>query len=106
MTIKQYQDKVDKWAQQFKQPYWSPLSIALRMSEESGELSRVINNTYGDKPSKETDPKRGIADELGDIIFTAICMANREGINLDEALERTMEKHDIRDKDRHERKEE
>jgi len=105
MTLKQYQEEVDKWAQQFKKPYYSPLSQMARLTEEVGELAREINNIHGDKTKKPTEDKKEIEDELGDIIFTAMCIANNLGINLDEAFEKTMEKYKIRDKDRHERKE-
>tara|TARA_Y100000034_G_scaffold101957_1_gene126572 strand:+ start:590 stop:907 length:318 start_codon:yes stop_codon:yes gene_type:complete len=102
--LKKYQDEVEKWAQQFKVPYWSPLSQLARLTEETGELAREINDRYGNKPKKSTEEKKEIADELGDIQFTIICMANSLGINLDDAFEKVMEKYQVRDKDRHEKK--
>ena len=102
--LKYYQDLVNEWAQHFKSPYCSPLSQMANMTEEVGELARAINHVYGDKPKKSPEEKSEIAEEIGDIIFTAICISNNLGIDLDEALRKTLEKYKIRDKDKHEKK--
>ena len=105
MTLKNYQGMVGEWARQFERPYWSPLSQYTRLVEEVGELGRELNDRYGDKPKKPTEQKKEVGDEIGDILFTLICIANREGISLDEAFGRVMEKYKTRDKDRHKKKE-
>jgi NTP pyrophosphatase (non-canonical NTP hydrolase) len=104
MTLKEYQKEVDKWASQFETPYWKPLAQLARLTEEVGELSREINHRYGDKPKKSTEENKEVADELADVIFTAICIANNLKIDLDEAFDKMMEKYKIRDKDRHQKK--
>ena len=105
MTLKDYQRIVDEWARQFERPYWNPLSQYTRLVEEVGELGRELNDRYGDKPKKPTEQKKEVGDEIGDILFTLICIANREGISLDEAFGRVMEKYKTRDKNRHKKKE-
>lgn len=104
MGFKDYQKQIDEWAQQFKVPYWSPLSQLARLSEEVGELARAYNHKYGEKIKKPTEEPDDIEGELGDIIFDVICMANSEGIDLDHALQKVMDKANTRDKDRFERK--
>ena len=105
MVLKEYQEEVDAWANQFETPYWKPLAQLARLIEEVGELSREINHRYGDKPKKSTEEKKEVADELGDVIFTTICIANNLKIDLDESFGKVMEKYKIRDKDLHRRKE-
>lgn len=104
MSLKDYQKVVDEWAQQFKKPYWDIKDQFIKLVEEVGELSTEINNRWGDRPSKPTEEKKEIADEIADCLFTLICMANNLGIDIDEAFERIMHKYKIRDKDRHEKK--
>lgn len=100
MALKEYQKEVDEWAQQLEKPYWSPLSQLARMIEEVGELSRIYNHKYGDKIKKPTEAEDDMADEMGDILFDLICMANVEGIDLDAAFRKVMDKSKTRDKDR------
>lgn len=97
------QKAVDDWFKDIKGDYWNPQSMGLRMAEEVGELSKAINNKYGDRPSKagETEGLEAIKEELGDILFTACCIANKLEIDLGEAFKIIMEKYKIRDKDRH-----
>jgi len=100
------QKQVDKWAQQFQPPYWQPHEILARLSEEVGELAREINHLYGPKKKKETESTVELGDEIADVIFTVCCMANSQGIDLDECFEKMMkEKHYGRDANRYERKE-
>lgn len=81
-------------------PYWAPLSQLARLMEEVGELARAYNHTYGDKIKKVSEEPDDITDEMGDILFTLICLANTEGVNLDEALQGAFVKTQTRDKDR------
>ena len=104
-TLKEAQKDVDKWANQFTKPYFEPLSMMAAMSEEVGEVARVINRMYGDKKSKSKENIKDLNEELGDLLFTIICMANREGIDLEEAFNKKMDKVYNRDNNRFERKE-
>ena len=104
MSLKQTQKDVDEWTRQFKIPYWQPLEIMARLTEETGELAREVNHRWGPKKKKATEDKTDLADEMGDIIFTLCCMANSQGIDLDEAWKKIMDKCYERDKDRYEKK--
>jgi len=104
MSLGDYQKQVDDFLQQYKKPYWEPLSQLARMSEEVGELARAYNHKYGDKVKKPGESDDDIAGELGDILFDLICMANTEGVDLDEAFAAVMQKVQTRDKDRFEKK--
>lgn len=100
MSLKAYQQQVDDWAQQYEPSYWAPLSQLARLSEEVGELARALNHKYGDKPKKASEQPDDIEGEMADIIFDIICLANSEGINLDDAFAGVMHKANTRDKDR------
>ena len=100
MSLKEYQNVVDEWTRQFTPQYWEPHQIYARLGEECGELAREINHLYGSKPKKKSEEISNLKDEIGDIIFTLICLANSKGINLDEAFLGTMEKYRNRDNDR------
>jgi len=104
MSIKDYQKEVDEWVKQFETPYWKPHEILARLTEEIGELAREINHLYGPKKKKNSEEKKELADEIGDVMFTLICLANSEGINLDEAMKRVIEKSRVRDGGRYTRK--
>lgn len=104
MKLNKNQKKVDDWAQTLERPYWSPLSQLARLIEEVGELARIYNHKYGDKIKKSTEEDDDIEGEMGDILFDLICMANTEGIDLDKALEKVLNKAKTRDKDRFPRK--
>ena len=103
-TITEMQKEVDDWAQQFEKPYFSPLSMLATMTEELGEVSRVINNLYGDKKRKEGESLKNLEEELGDLLFTIICMANYHNISLNDAQERKLEKIYSRDNNRFKKK--
>lgn len=98
------QQRVDQYISQFKEGYFSPLSLIARLSEEVGELAREINHFYGEKPKKKTEKEKTIEEEIGDIIFVLTCFANSLNINLSEAFEMTMNKFETRDKHRWTRK--
>ncbi|KMY54599.1 nucleotide pyrophosphohydrolase [Bacillus sp. FJAT-27231] len=105
-TIKEMQKEVDEYIGQFKEGYFSPLAMMARLTEELGELAREINHYYGEKPKKATEEERTIAEELGDLQFVIVCLANSLNIDLQAAHEQVMEKFNTRDKDRWTRKEE
>lgn len=104
MSLQDYQKEIDDWLQQYKVPYWQPLSQFARLTEEVGEVGRVLNHKYGDKPKKPTEEPDDLAGELGDILFDVMCLANSEDINLDDALQKVLTKVKTRDKDRFEKK--
>lgn len=81
--------------------YWQPLAQFTRLTEEVGELARLLNHLYGDKPKKPTEARQELDQEIGDVLFTLICLANQEGINLDKALDKAMTKLQTRDKNRY-----
>ncbi len=95
-----YQKQIDDSVQPYAKPYWDPLSQLASIIEEVGEISRILNHKYGDKPKKPADIHNSLEDELADILFSIICLANSENIQLDEPLQRTIAKLNTRDKDR------
>lgn len=99
-TIIEMQKEVDEWANQFEKPYFSPLSRMAALTEEIGELARVFNRMYGDKPKKDTENIRNLEEEIGDILFSLVYTANAENINLSDAWERKLEKVYDRDSNR------
>jgi NTP pyrophosphatase (non-canonical NTP hydrolase) len=105
-TMADLQQEVDQYIGQFKEGYFSPLAMTARLTEELGELAREINHYYGEKPKKESEEEKAIEEELGDVLFVLICMANSLNIDLQDAHDRVMEKFNSRDKDRWTRKEE
>ncbi|MDZ5711995.1 nucleotide pyrophosphohydrolase [Jeotgalibacillus sp. HH7-29] len=105
-TVKDMQRDVDQYIGQFKEGYFKPLTMLARMTEELGELSREINHHYGEKPKKNTEDASTIEEELGDLLFVLICFANEQGISLEEAHHKVMNKFRTRDKDRWTKKEE
>lgn len=104
MTISEFQKKLDTILQDYEKPYWEPLSNLARLSEEVGELARALNHMYGDKPKKPTEEPDDLGGELGDVLFTVICMANQHNIDLDKELEKSLQKLLVRDKDRFKKK--
>jgi NTP pyrophosphatase (non-canonical NTP hydrolase) len=104
MELKEIQKQVDDWAKQFKIPYWQPLEIMARLTEETGELAREINHRFGPKKKKSGEEKREMEEEAGDIIFTLCCLANSQGLDLDKGFKRAMDKCYGRDNERFEKK--
>ena len=104
-TLKQTQQEIDDWANQFAEPYFPPLSRMAAMTEEVGEVARVINRMYGSKKEKADENIKNLEEELGDLYFTLVCMANAENIDLTEAYERKMDKVIKRDSSRFAKKE-
>lgn len=99
-TMRHMQQEVDQYISQFKEGYFSPLSMLARMTEEVGELAREVNHAYGEKPKKKDEADNSIEYELGDILFIVICFANSLGIDLEKAHDLVLEKFNTRDKDR------
>ncbi len=100
------QQEVDEYIQQFKVGYFSPLAQMARLTEEVGELAREVNHTYGEKSKKASEPVNSVAEELGDVLFVTMIMANSLNIDLTEVFEKNMEKLNQRDHNRFERKDE
>ena len=103
--MKGMQRQVDDWINQFKFPYWPPLSILARITEGVGELATELNDRYGGRVKKLTEDVRDIGAELADIIFAIVCLANSHNIDLDDSWKRTIDKCYKRDNQRDERKE-
>lgn len=99
-SINQLQQEVDTYIGQFKEGYFSPLAMLARMTEELGELAREINHYYGEKPKKESEQPKAIEEEIGDVLFVLICLANSLRIDLQSAHDLVMEKFATRDKHR------
>ena len=95
--MREMQQRVDRWIAQFEEGYFHPLTNMARLSEEVGELAREVNHRYGQKTRKPDEPDADLGMEMADIVFVLICMANREGIDLDEAFGRMMAKVETRD---------
>lgn len=103
-SMKEMQKEVDQYISQFKEGYFSPLAMLARLTEELGELAREVNHYYGEKPKKDNEKERTIEEELGDLQFVIMCLANSLHIDLEEAHDRVMHKFNTRDKDRWTRK--
>jgi NTP pyrophosphatase (non-canonical NTP hydrolase) len=100
MSLKLAQQRVDAWISQFEEGYFHPLTNMARLAEEVGELAREVNHRFGQKTKKREEPEGDLAMEMADILFVLFCMANREGIDLQHAFERMMEKVTARDEHR------
>jgi NTP pyrophosphatase (non-canonical NTP hydrolase) len=101
ITIAQAQQQVDEWIKTVGVKYFAELTNLGILMEEVGELSRIMVRTYGEQSFKESDKGKDIGDEMADILFVLICLANQTGINLTEALLKNFEKKTIRDAERH-----
>jgi NTP pyrophosphatase (non-canonical NTP hydrolase) len=104
MDLRDVQRQVDAYISQFKEGYFPPLVNLARLTEEVGELARELNHRYGPKTKKPGEPDQDIALELADIVFVCVVLANQMGLDLQDAIERTMHKYEVRDADRWERK--
>ncbi|HET9466395.1 MAG TPA: nucleotide pyrophosphohydrolase, partial [Gemmatimonadales bacterium] len=100
MSLKDAQKRVDAWVSQFEEGYFHPLTNMARLSEEVGELAREVNHRFGQKTKKREEAEGDMGMEMADILFVLICMANREGIDLQVAFDRMMEKVTARDEKR------
>lgn len=97
MSLRDCQTRVDRWISRFEEGYFHPLTNMTRLTEEVGELAREVNHRFGQKTKKKEEPAGDLGMEMADILFVIVCMANREGIDLDEAFDRMMTKVDRRD---------
>lgn len=104
MPLSDYQKQIDDDVQQFAKPYWEPLSILARITEEVGEVARILNAEYGDKPKKPGEEHEPLSDEIADVIYALLCLANSQGIDMDEPMQRSIAKLMTRDVDRFEKK--
>ncbi len=101
MTIEEAQATVDRWIQTTGVRYFNELTNMAMLTEEVGEVARIIARQYGEQSFKQSDKDKVLADELADVLFVVICLANQTGVNLTEALERNLEKKTTRDATRH-----
>jgi NTP pyrophosphatase (non-canonical NTP hydrolase) len=105
MTIKEAQTAVDEWIKTYGVRYFSELTNMALLTEEVGELARIIARTYGEQSFKESDKNRNMADEMADVLWVLLCLANQTGVDLTEAFAKNMEKKTQRDRERHLRNE-
>lgn len=101
MTIKEAQQAVDKWIKTTGIRYFNELTNTAILMEEVGEVARIMARKYGEQSYKKSDESVSLPDEMADVLFVLICLANQTGIDLTEALEKNMAKKSIRDADRH-----
>ncbi|MGB6406054.1 MAG: nucleotide pyrophosphohydrolase [Planococcus donghaensis] len=105
-TMKQLQQEVDAYIGQFKEGYFQPMEMMARLTEELGELSREVMHEYGPKKKKSSEAENSIEEEMGDVLFVLICMANSMNIDLADAHDRVIDKFNKRDQNRWTRKDE
>ncbi|MBL7863914.1 MAG: nucleotide pyrophosphohydrolase [Cyclobacteriaceae bacterium] len=101
MTIAQAQQDVDAWIKTYGVRYFGELTNMTILTEEVGELARIMARRYGDQSEKESDKGKDLGEEMADVLWVLICLANQTGVNLTEAFEKNMQKKTARDKDRH-----
>ena len=99
-TLSELQRRVDTWVSQYEEGYFHPLTNLARLAEEVGELAREVNHRFGQKTKKPDEPDGNLGMEMADVLFVLICMANREGIDLQTEFERMMQKIELRDEKR------
>ena len=105
MTLQQAQEQVDQWIKTVGVRYFSELTNMAILTEEVGELARIMARKYGDQSFKESDKDRDLADEMADVLWVLICLANQTGVNLTDALQNNFSKKNIRDAERHQQNE-
>ncbi|WP_338793816.1 nucleotide pyrophosphohydrolase [Bernardetia sp. Wsw4-3y2] len=101
MTLEEAQKTVDDWINQFGIRYFNELTNMAMLTEEVGEVARIIARKYGEQSFKESDKDKELSDELADVLFVVICLANQTGVNLTEALQKNLDKKTQRDSTRH-----
>ncbi len=101
LGMEEAQKKVDNWIKEFGVRYFNELTNMAMLTEEVGEVARVIGRRYGEQSEKESDKNKDLGDEMADVLFVLLCLANQTGVNLEEALEKNLNKKSIRDADRH-----
>lgn len=101
MTLKDAQGRVDEWIKTTGVRYFDPLTNMAMLSEEVGEVARIIARRYGEQSEKPSDKSKDLSDELADVLWVVICLANQTGVDLTDAFNKNLEKKNARDKDRH-----
>jgi NTP pyrophosphatase (non-canonical NTP hydrolase) len=101
LTVKELQSTVDRWIKTYGVRYFSEMTNLAVLMEEVGELARIMSRTYGEQSFKADDQKSDVADELADVLFVLVCIANQTGIDLDTAIARNLKKKTHRDSHRH-----
>lgn len=101
MTISEAQEKVDNWIKEYGVRYFSELTNMAILTEEVGELARIMSRTYGDQSFKKSDLGGDLSDEMADVLWVLICLANQTGVDLQAAFDKNIQKKTQRDKDRH-----
>ena len=101
MEIREAQEKIDSWIKTVGVRYFNELTNMAILTEEVGEVARIIARRYGEQSEKESDKNKDLGDEMADVLWVLICLANQTGIDLEKALERNFEKKNTRDSERH-----
>ncbi len=101
MTLKESQEIVDNWTKTIGVRYFNEMTNTAILMEEVGEVARIMARRYGEQSEKESDKNKDLGDEMADVLFVLICLANQTGIDLTEAFHKNLDKKSIRDKDRH-----
>lgn len=101
ITLKQAQEEVDHWIKTIGVRYFSELTNMAMLTEEVGEVARIIARRYGEQSEKESDKNKDLGDEMADVLWVLLCLANQTGVDLTTAFHRNMKKKSVRDKDRH-----
>ena len=101
ISIREAQEKVDHWIKTYGVRYFNELTNMAILTEEVGEVARIISRTYGEQSFKESDKNRDLGGELADVLWVVFCLANQTGIDLTEAFEKNLQKKTTRDKERH-----
>lgn len=101
MTIREAQDTVDAWIKTVGVRYFSELTNMAMLTEEVGEVARIMARRYGEQSEKESDKNKDLGDEMADVLWVLICLANQTGIDLTEAFQKNLDKKNIRDATRH-----
>ena len=103
LTFRQSQQLVDQWVREQGTDYWHPLAQLARLTEELGETARLVNHLYGEKPKRPDESEQDLGLELADLLYTIICLANSQGIDLQDSFERVLAKYRQRDAARYRR---
>jgi NTP pyrophosphatase (non-canonical NTP hydrolase) len=101
MTLEQAQLTVDHWIKTTGVRYFNELTNMAMLTEEVGEVARIIARRYGEQSEKESDKNKDLGEEMADVLWVLMCLANQTGVNLTEAFQKNLEKKNLRDKDRH-----
>lgn len=101
MTIEEAQAQVDQWIKTYGVRYFNELTNMAILTEEVGEVARIISRKYGEQSFKESETDKDLGDEMADVLWVLLCLANQTGVDLTKAFERNLEKKTLRDKDRH-----